>query len=284
MGDKTVAWSAHYGLATLAGLTGDGPELVRHVGRGEKVADELQSPLLRAHLNEVSMQYLFASGKWDGGIAVAEATISACRALNQRTLLPRVMTWATTIHIARGEYDIAKRYMDEAWDIAVARAAKGRPIEVHSQIVDYTGMAAYHLAIGEWQRAIEVGEQGLAIVDQVGYTAWGVDRLLPVIGEAACWALDVARAQKFRERMEGDCKRLGHRLGLAWVAAGDGLIARLKNENEKAEALIRGAIEELDRVPWVYDSARLPRWHADVLIRLGRPEEGLGQLRRCQQV
>ena len=40
--------------------------------------------------------------------------IAVARALNQATLLPRVLTWATNFHIARGEYDQAKRYLDEA--------------------------------------------------------------------------------------------------------------------------------------------------------------------------
>lgn len=282
--DPNVCWSAHVGLATLAGLTGDALAVTRNVARAEALSEELQSPLLRAYTDEIAMQYKFASGDWDAGIALAERTIAVARALHQRTLLPRALVWATSFHIARGEYDQAKRYLDEAWEVGVARASKGRSIEVHSQIAVYAGLATYYLAIGDYARAVEVGEQGLAIADRVGYTVWAIYRLLPVTAEAAFWSRDVERAQRLRERMHRECTRMQHRLGLVWVAAGDGLIARLRNDNARAATLIRGAIEDLEKIPWVYDAARLRRWLADVLIRLGDREGGIRELRKSHEV
>ena len=102
VGDKTVAWSAQYGLATLAGLTGNGPGVLHHLPLAEKLADDLGSPLLRVHLDEVTIQYAFASGDWDAGVALAERTIATARALNQKTLLPRILVWATMFYTARG--------------------------------------------------------------------------------------------------------------------------------------------------------------------------------------
>src|SRR5437867_5263666 len=84
--------------------------------------------------------------------------------------------------------------------------------------------------------------------------------------------------------MHDDCVRMGHRLGLVWVAAGDGIIARLREDYAKSAQLLRGAIEDLERVPWVYDAARLRRWLADVLIRLGDQEDGVRELRKSHEI
>lgn len=283
-GEGAVEWSAHYGLATLAGLTGDGPAMMRHIERSEQLAEQLQSPVMRIHTDELSMQYAFACGNWDSGVALAEHSIATARALNQRTLLPRLLTWVTRFYIARGEYDLAKRYLDEAWELGVARAARGRPVEVHTQIAVHAGLASYHLAVGEFTRAVEIGEQGLAVADGVGYAVWAVYPLLPVTAEAAFYNRDIPRAERLRDRMLREAQRMDHKLGLVWIHAGDGLIARLRGDNVEAERLIRQSITELEQIPWVYDAARLRRWLADVLIRLGRNEEGVRELRRSHDV
>lgn len=283
-GDKNVAWSAHWGLATLAGLTGNGPAMPRLLERSEQLAEELQSPLLRVYTDEISIEYAFGSGNWDAGVALAERTIATARALNQKTLLPRLLVWASHFYTARGEYDRAKEYLDEAWELGVARGARGRPIEVHSQVPVYAGLANYYLAVGDYAKSVEIGEQGLAIADRSGYVAWAIHRLIPVIAEAAFWKRDVQKAQALRNRMREDCERMGHRLGLVWVAAGDGIIARLHEDYARSAELLREAIENLEKIPWVFDAARLRRWLADVLIRLGDHEGGVRELRRSHEV
>ena len=283
-GDKTVAWSAHHGLATLAGLSGNGKGVLRHVEKSEKLADELGSPLLRVHIDEISMQFAFASGEWDAGVALSERTIATARTLNQKTLLPRLLVWATHFYIARGEFERAKQYLDEAWELGVARGARGRPIEVHSQVVVYAGLANYYLGIGDYAKSVELGEQGLAIADRAGYAVWATWRLIPVTTEAAFWKRDIVRAQHLRDRMREDCERMGNRLGLVWVAAGDGLIARLHEDFAKAADLLGRAIQDLEEVPWIYDAARLRRWYADVLMRLGDQEGAVRELRKSHEV
>jgi ATP/maltotriose-dependent transcriptional regulator MalT len=283
-GDKTVAWSAHHGLATLAGLTGNRESVLHHLQRAEQLADELGSPLLRVHLDELTIQYAFASGDWDAGVALAERTIATARALNQKTLLPRLLVWTTLFYTARGEYERAKQYLDEAWELGVARAARGRPIELHSQVTVYAGLASYYLAIGDYAKAVEVGDQGLAIADRAGYTLWATWRLIPVTAEAAFWKRDAVRAQQLLDRMKEDCERFGHRLGRVWITAGDGLVARLREDYAKAAELIRTAIEGLEGIPWVYDAARLRRWRADILIRIGEQEEGIRELRKSHEL
>ncbi len=284
IGDRNVMWSAHWGLATLAGLTGDGDAAMRHVKQCEQLADDLGSPLLRLYSDEIAMQYAFASGNWDEGIALSERTIATARAANQRLLLPRLLVWAAQFYTARAEYDRAKQYLDEAWEIGVARAARGRPIEVHSQITVYAGLAAYYLALGEFARAVEIGEQGLAIADRTGYVVWATYRLIPVTAEAAFWKRDGERAMHLRQRMQDESERLGNRLGLVWAGAGDGLIARLNGDFAAAAELLRTSITDLEKIPWIYDAARLRRWLADVLIRTGNQEEGIKELRKSHEI
>lgn len=279
-GDRNLMWSAHYGLATLCGLTADGRAAMDHVRECETLSDALQSPLLRSYSGEISMQYAFASGNWDEGIALSEQIIATARAANQRTLLPRLLVGATQFYSARGEYERAKQYLDEAWEIGVARASRGRPIEIHSQVAVYAGLAGYYMASGDFARAVEVGEEGLAIADAAGYAVWATYRLIPITAEAALWKQDRARARRLLDRMREESTRLGNRLGLVWVQAGEGLVARLNDDFAAAEQLIRKAIEELEQVPWMYDAARLRRWLADVLFRLGDHDGAVRELRR----
>ncbi len=192
--------------------------------------------------------------------------------------------WAAQFYTARAEYDRAKQYLDEAWEIGVARAARGRPIEVHSQITVYAGLAAYYLALGEFARAVEIGEQGLAIADRTGYVVWATYRLIPVTAEAAFWKRDGERAMHLRQRMQDESERLGNRLGLVWAGAGDGLIARLNGDFAAAAELLRTSITDLEKIPWIYDAARLRRWLADVLIRTGNQEEGIKELRKSHEI
>jgi DNA-binding CsgD family transcriptional regulator/tetratricopeptide (TPR) repeat protein len=268
----------------LAGLTGDGEGTLRHLEKSEQIAEVLQSPILRVYTDELAMQYAFASGKWDEGIALAESAIATARTLNQKTLLPRVLVWATQFYVARGEFERAKRYLDEAWELGVARGARGRPIEVHSQVVVYAGMANYHLTMGDMAKALEIGEQGLEIADRAGYVVWATYRLVPLTAEAAMYLRDMPRVERLLERMRADSKRLGHLLGLVWVTAGDGLIARLREDYASAAKHLRSAVDELEKVPWIHDAARLRRWLADVLIHLGNRDEGLLELRRSYDV
>ena len=284
IGDRNLQWSAHYGLGTLSGLTGDGEGAMRHNRRCEQLADELQSPLLRSYSGEISIQYAFAAGNWDEGIALAEQIIATARAANQRVLLPRLLVWATWFYTARAEYERAKQYLDEAWEIGVARASRGRPIEVHSQVAVYAGLAQFYLTSGDYARAVEIGEQGLAIADRAGYKVWATYRLIPVMAEAALWKRDRERAKELRDRMHDESLRLGNRLGLVWVGAGDGLIARLSDDLPRAAVLLRKSIEDLEQIPWIPDAARLRRWLADVLIAMGEQEAGVRELRKSHEI
>ena len=284
IGDKMVAWSAHHGLATLAGLTGDGARTLEHLGRAGRLAAELGSPLLQVHLDELTIQYAFANGDWDAGIAQAERTIATARALNQKTLLPRILVWASMFYTARADYERAKQLLDEAWELGVARAARGRPSELHSQVAVYAGFAGFYLASGDYSRAVEIGEQGLAIADRAGYAVWATYRLIPVTAEAALWKRDVEKGRALRTRLHEESARQKNRLGLIWADAGAALIARFEEDFEGAAKILPQVIDDLEGVPWIFDAARLRRWYADVLKRIGDEEGCNRELRRSHEV
>jgi DNA-binding CsgD family transcriptional regulator len=280
-GEKTVAWTAHWGLATLAGLTGHSAELSHHLGESQRLADELHSPLLRVWTDEVSIEFLSGSGDWDAGLALAERALAVARSLGQRTLLPRLLVWTALIHVGRGEFERAKQYLDEAWALAGARAVhRGGPMDVHTHVPVHMGLAQYYLATGDFERAIEIGEAGLAIADRTGYVAWAIHRLLPALIEAALKRQDVELARRYGERLRRDATRTGHRLGIAWVHTTEALIAMLGNQWGRAAPLLAEAADELEAVPWVWDAARLRRYLAEVLIRLGDRDGAIRELRR----
>jgi DNA-binding CsgD family transcriptional regulator len=280
-GDKTVAWTAHWGLATLAGLTGHSAELSHHLGESQRLADDLHSPLLRVWTDEVSIEFLSGSGDWDAGLALAERAIAMARGLGQRILLPRVLVWTALIHVGRGDFDRAKQYLDEAWTLSGAHAGHlDGPMDVHTRVPVHTGLAQYHLATGDFERAIEVGEAGLAIADRTGYVAWAIHRLLPALIEAALKRQDVELARRYGERLRRDATRTGHRLGIAWVHTTEALIAMMASDWRRAAPLLAEAADELEAVPWVWDAGRLRTYLAEVLIRLGDRDGAVRELRR----
>jgi DNA-binding CsgD family transcriptional regulator len=280
-GEKTIAWSAHYGLATLEGLTGHAAALTHHLAESERLADELHSPLLRVWTDEVSIEFLSGSGDWDAGLALAERAIPMARSLGQRTLLPRLLVWAALIHVGRGDFERAKQYLDEASALTDARAGRrGSPMDVHTHVPLHMGLAQYYLATGDFQRAIDAGEAGLAIADRTGYVAWAIHRLLPALIEAALKRQDIELARRHGDRLRRDATRTGHRLGIAWAHTTDALIAMMTSEWRRAAPLLAEAADELEAVPWMWDAGRLRRYLAEVLLRLGDRDGAIRELRR----
>ena len=283
-GERNVAWSAHWGLAMLTGLTGGSAEIQHHLSASERLADSLHSPLLCLWTDEVRIELLSGAGDLDSALATAERAISMARALSQRTLLPRLLVWAGLIYNSRGEFERAKQYLDEAWSSTVARGHRARPMDVHTHVPAHTGFAQYYLATGDFARAIETGEAGLAIANRSGYVVWAIHRLLPAIIEASLWQRDVPRARRTADQLREVSTRIGHRLGLIWSDAADGLIARLTGDKQLAATLLARSADALEQVPWVLDSARLRRFLARVLIDLGDREGAARELRRSHEV
>lgn len=284
-GHRFVVWSGHWALAMLSGLTGKAAELKDHLDRAGAIAEELRSPVLRLWTAEVEIEYLSSIGEWDAALALATQTITTARALGQRSLLPRLLVWSGLIHLGRGEYERAKAHFDEAWSLSGAIRNSTRAQDVHTVVPAHMGMAAYHLAVENYRQAIRVGEEGLAIADRTGYVVWAIHRLLPIIGEASLHIGDYARAEAHVTRLRRDAERIGHRLGVAWADAGDGLIARFKDQDRpRAIEMLRNAADSLDAVPMVEYAARIRRELARALIEAGDRDGAARELRRVHDV
>ncbi|HEX6059037.1 MAG TPA: AAA family ATPase [Gemmatimonadaceae bacterium] len=283
-GQRFVGWSAHWALAMLEGLTSNAPAIARHIAESERLADELRSPLLRVWTAEVAVEYKAGIGEWDEAIALGEGSIATARALSQRTLLPRLLVWTGLIHLARNDTERAHAHLEEAWRLAGADGGGGRPLDVHTVVPAHTGMVAWHIARGEHRRAIEIGRAGLEIADRSGYVVWAIYRLLPLVIEAALWSEDFDVARELEARLRSDSARLGHALGLAWADTCLALIAMLQRNFEEAGPRLESAVAALDRVPFVFDAARLRCRLAYALANLGDREGAMRELRQAHDV
>jgi DNA-binding CsgD family transcriptional regulator len=282
-GDRGVEWSAHWAMALVGGLSGNGGAMTRHLAEGERLADELGSPVLRCWMAEIAIEYASGTGDWDAGLALAERTIPVARALGQRVLLPRLLVWPALIHLRRGGTERAKELLDEA-----ARLTDGDTTpslaDVHSAAPVHAGLVAYHVATEDHRRALEVGERGLALVDRSGSVVWAVHRLLPGMIEAALWLGDLETAERYRDRLQRHSEQLGHQLGFAWVDTCNALIAMLREEYERAIPLLRRGADALDAVPWVLDAARVRRNLGWALGITGDRDSAARELRRAHDV
>lgn len=289
-GDKGVAWSAHWAIALLEGLTGNQAGVAFHRREAERLAEQLRSPVLQAWTAEIAIEYASAVGDWTEGLALAERTIPIARAVAPRTLLPRLLVWTGLIVLARDEVERARTLFEEAWRLS--RADKFSDVDnlpardvgnVHNIILAHTGMAAYHLALGEWGRAVVFGSRGLAIADRFGYVVWAIHRLLPIIAEASLFLQAFDRVEAIGARLREQSGALQHRLGLAWATAIDALIARFKHQSPDAAARLLASADELEAVPFVFHAARLRRNAAQLLEQDGDIDGAIRELRRAHE-
>ncbi len=280
IGDQTLLWSTHWGMAVHAGLTGNADDVALNVATCERIADELGSPVLVLATAEVAIEYASGTGAWDEGITRAATAISDARSLGARSLLPRLLVWSALMRIGRGEYDTAAAELDEAWQVASADDRLAH--NPHTVIPAHTGRAAYWLALGEYERAIEIASAGLALADASGYVAWGIHRLLPILGEATLWIGDFDRAEALSRRMRRDAAALGHRLGLAWADACDALLVLLRDHDAaRAIPLLSAAADALDAIPFPEYAARVRRQLASALRDVGDIDGAKHELRRA---
>lgn len=290
-GDREVAWAAHWAMAMLEGFTGDVAEMTRHLREAITIADALASPVLQAMTAEIEIEHASGIGRWDDALAIAERTIPLARAVMPQSLLPRLLVWTGMIVLARDHTERARALFEEAWQLSGADRAPtdgsgGEHAlgDVHNVILAHTGMGTYFLSHGEWTRALEYGERGLALADRFGYVAWAIHRLIPMIIEASLRTLDYDRVETLTVRLREQSTALGHRLGLAWAAAADALVARMKYQRPDAAARLIAAADELDAVPFVFHAARIRRNAAQVLEADGDIASAVRELRRAHDV
>jgi len=281
--ERGVAWSAHWALAMVGGLSGNSQMVAAHLAESERLAEALGSPVLRCWTAELAIEYASGTGDWDAGLALAERTIPLARALEQRVLVPRLLVWSAMIHLHRNARDRAKQYLDEARALVGGDNVQS-PIDVNAAAPVHAGLVAYHVTVGEHRQALEIGDAGLELVDRTGYLLWGIHRLLPMMIEAALWLRDLDAARQYGARLRRDSVRMGHRLGMAWADTCDALIAMLEKDYARAAPLLRNGADALDAIPWAFDGARVRRKLAEVLVEMGDREAASKELRRAHDV
>src|SRR6185503_11845863 len=272
--------TAHWSLGVLAGLTGNAPEVMQHIRECQRLEEKLQSPLLPLWTAEVSIQYSSWIGNWDEGIAIGERTISLARSLNQRALLPRLLVWTGLIYLWRHDLSHAREYFEEAWTLSGAGAATEHRIDVQTVLPAHMGLAAYHLETDNLAEAIRIGEAGLALADKLGYVAWTLQWLIPVVGEAALWSRDFERCERHCERLRHDGEKLSNPIAVAMADTGDGMLRLLRDSNPPAAIpLLRLAIDRLEQIPLPDPASRIRRALAQALTEAGDRESALKELR-----
>lgn len=283
-GETYTEFFSEWGLAVLEGLTGHTEAMARHLEATERIAERQRSPLLRLWTAELSIELASALGEWDRGIATGERAIAIARSLNQRTMLPRLLVWTSLLHLGRGEIDIAKAYIDEAWMTSDADSADSGPVDIHSVVPAHIGRAAYHILTRDFAEAIRVCHRGLAIADRTGYAFWAMHRLLPLLAEAHCHLWDVEGALAVEQRIRREAERLGHKAGFAWADTCRALAVWLSGDPAGATRLIRDACESLESIPMIGDAARLRRQLAGRLAETGDRDGALQELRRVHEM
>lgn len=201
--EPTVAFFSHWTLAVLEGLTDNTDRMAEHIRECERRAQALSSPLLRLWVDELSIEYAWAAGEWERGLAVGNSAIA--RSLGQPKLLPRLLVWTSLILLGRGQVSAAEAHVEEAWRISGAAEPGGdRAVDVHAVVPAHIGRAAIHLAREEYREAIDIAEAGLAVADRSGYPFWAIHRLLPIIAESALYLRDLDRAERVDRRLRSD--------------------------------------------------------------------------------
>ncbi len=289
--DREIAWAAHWAMAMLEGFTGDASGAARHVHEAQRLADALASPELQAMTAELAIEHASVVGQWDEALALAQRTLPLARATMPNPLLPRLLVWTGLIVLARDEVAEARALFDEAWSLSGAAALAGgsddglRAIEnVHNVILAHTGMGALCLVESAWAPALEYLERGLALADRFGYVAWAIHRLLPLIIEARLRVHDYARVEALTQRLREQSGALNHRLGMAWAAAAEALVARVLHHSPDAAARLIAAADALDAVPFVFHGARMRRNAAQVLEADGDVAGAVRELRAAHDV
>jgi DNA-binding CsgD family transcriptional regulator len=253
------------------------------VEKAEGVAREMRSPLLRLRSAELAIEQAAATGEWDRGIALGEQAIAMARALSQYTLLPRLLVWTSLIYLGRGQVELARPLIQEAWD--VSGAGEEAPPNIHGAIPAHIGMGNLALTELDYDEAIRVAQDGLAMADRVGYGIWAIHRLLPLLAEAYLWKGDLEGAREVGERLERDSTPIGHRLGVAWAKTCEALVTwRVHEDPEEGARLMEEAARALEEVPMIPDAARLRRLKAGRLADAGDRLGALEELNRVHQI
>jgi tetratricopeptide (TPR) repeat protein len=284
-GDVALEFWSQWAMGAMEGLIGRTVEMSKRIEAARALAQSIGSPLFLLETAELEIELCYARGDWARGVGVGDEAIALARSLDARTILPRLLVWTSLMRSARGELEVAAELTREAWELSGAERGDGPKAlsDVHAVVPAHIGRAAYHLARGEWSDATRMAEAGLAIADRTGYVVWAIHHVLPIIGEAAIHARNLAKAREVGARIRREAEAMGHPLGFAWAEACEAILTWLEGDAQRgAESLRRGA-EAMDRIPMVYESSRLRRQLAARLVEIGDREGALVELRRVHE-
>ena len=281
-GDRSVEFWAHWGLAVLWGMAGETSRMIAETAAATALANELRSPVLRLWTEELSIELAYGSGDWDAGIALGEQAITLARGLNQRRLLPRLLTLTSFFYHGRGDLDRVRALLDEAYEIS--GLFEDGPRDVHMIVPTLIGTAHYQVAVGEYAEAIETARKGLKIAEGTGYTPWAVHRLLPILAEACLWAGEIDEAERVGRTLRAHATANNHKLGLAWADACDAMVRWKRGDARGGAVAMRHAAEALEAIPMIPYAARVRRQLAGRLAEIGDVEGSLAELRRVHEV
>jgi DNA-binding CsgD family transcriptional regulator len=274
-----LIWSIHWALAVMAGMSGDGEAFADELGHLRDLDVAARSPLRRLLQWELEIHYAWANGSWTDGLTLGEAGISIARELELGSILIRLLVWTAAIHLGQGRTGQAEAYVDEAMALKEARDASGRA-DVHSSVAVMTGRAGIALEEERYEEAVEMANVGLEMAGEVGYVAWGIQRLLPIVTEAQLRLGNLEAAASHGAAIRETAGRMGHRLGMAWADASDAIGAWLGGDPAGAIEGLRAATEALEAIPMIPDAVRLRRQLAGRLAETGDREGALVELKR----
>ncbi|MEO6210296.1 MAG: AAA family ATPase [Gemmatimonadaceae bacterium] len=283
-GEPAEAWSAHWALGVLSALTGDIAATKHHVKEARIIADDLHSPVFHLRLDEIEIEFKSATGDWLSAAEQAAHSVSLARALEQRTLLPRLLVYSGILALGQGRVEMGKQYLDEAWELSGAANPDERKDDVHTLMRVYTGMAIYHLTMREHDKVIQCGAIGLSLADRSGYAAWAVHRLLPTMLEALMWKQDFELADFYCNRLLRESERVGHRVGLLFAEVGSAISAMLRGTTQPLLDRVIAAADQIEALPLPYDAARLRCEIARRYVELGDRRNALKQLNLAFEV
>jgi DNA-binding CsgD family transcriptional regulator/tetratricopeptide (TPR) repeat protein len=282
-GARAVEFWTYWGLAVFEGLLGNTGPMGDWVKKADYVAREMRSPLLRLRSAELDIEQAAAIGEWDRGIALGEQAITLARALSQNTILPRLLTSTSLMYLGRGEVELARPMIQEAWD--VSGAGEDVPPNIHGAIPAHVGMGTLALTELDFEEAIRIARAGLALADRVGYRIWAIHRLLPLLAESYLWIGDLEGAKEIGERLQADSTPMGHRLGMAWAKACDAVVTwRVEEDPAEGARLMEEAAQALEEIPMIPDAARLRRLKAGRLADAGDRLGALEELNRVHEI
>jgi ATP/maltotriose-dependent transcriptional regulator MalT len=280
-GARSVEFWGIWAEATLEGLLGNTTEMAGLIQAADAIAQTIRSPVLGLRTMELAIELAAARGEWEKGLALGEQAIALARTFSQRTVLPRVLVWTSLLYLGRGDVELARPLLEEAWK---SSGAGGEGVfNLHGAIPAHIGMGFLALTQGDIPEAIRVGRAGLAMADKVGYGIWSLHRLIPLLAEAYLRAGDLVRARKMGERLREGSAPVGSRLGLARAQAVDALCTLLSGDLEAGIGEVEAAARELEGIPMVGEAVMLRRLKAESLAKLGDRKAALEELTRVHQ-